>query len=165
MKTKHLIPSQLFVHKAFEIGILLKGLDGLLEIMGGVLVLVIKPHTVNTIIIALLRHELSEDPSDTIANYLVNAAHHFSAQTQIFASLYLLSHGAVKIFLVISLWQSKLWAYPVAIIFFMLFILYQAYRYYYTYSSWLIPLTIIDFFVVLLTWLEYRHVRSKKIWK
>jgi uncharacterized membrane protein len=161
VKIKHLIQSRGFVHKAFEVGIFLKGLDGLLEVIGGALVFVIKPSTINNIVMALLQHELSEDPSDLIANYLIYAAHHFSVETQVFASLYLLSHGIIKIFLVVSLWQGKLWSYPTAIVFFILFILYQGYRYSYTHSSWLIFLTIVDLFVVLLTWIEYKHVRLK----
>jgi uncharacterized membrane protein len=161
VKIRHFIRSRVFVHKAFEIGIFLKGLDGFFEIIAGGLVLIIRPRTISGIIMAFFRHELSEDPSDIVANYLTNAAHHFSSQTQVFASLYLLSHGIIKIFLVVSLWKGKLWSYPTAIAFFILFILYQVYRYNYTHSSWLIFLTIVDLFVVLLTWLEYKHVRSK----
>jgi uncharacterized membrane protein len=161
VKIKHLIQSRVFVHKAFEIGILLKGLDGLLEVIGGALVFVIKPSTMNNIVMVLLDHELSEDPSDIVANYLIYAANQFSTETQVFASLYLLSHGIIKIFLVVSLWHGKLWSYPAAIVFFILFILYQGYRYSYTHSSWLIFLTIVDLFVVLLTWIEYKHVRGK----
>jgi uncharacterized membrane protein len=157
----HLIQSRILVHKAFEIGIFLKGLDGLLEVIGGALVLLINPRTLNNVLMALLSHELSEDPSDVVANFLIHAAHHFSVQTQVFASLYLFSHGLIKMFLVASLWKGKLWSYPTAIVFFILFILYQLYRYTYTHSSWLIVLTIVDLFVVFLTWMEYNHVRGK----
>jgi uncharacterized membrane protein len=160
VKISQLIRSRLFIHKAFEIGIFLKGLDGLLEVIGGALVLVIKPHTLNRIVTALVSHELSEDPTDVVANFLIHAAHRFSVEAQVFASLYLFSHGVIKIFLVVSLWKGKLWSYPTAIVFFVLFILYQLYRYTYTHSRWLIFLTIVDLFVVILTWIEYRHVRS-----
>lgn len=136
-------------------------MDGLLEVIGGALVLVVKPRTLYNIVMALLNHELSEDPSDIIANSLIYVAHHFSVETQVFVSLYMLSHGIIKIFLVVSLWQGKLWSYPTAIVFFILFILYQGYRYSYTHSYWLIFLTIVDLFVVLLTWVEYKHVRGK----
>jgi uncharacterized membrane protein len=161
VKISHLIRSRLFVHRAFQIGIFLKGLDGLLEVIGGALVLAIKPRTLSKVVMVLFSRELSEDPTDIVANFLVHAAHHFSVETKVFASLYLLSHGVIKMFLVVSLWKGKLWSYPTAIVFFILFILYQLYRYTYTHSSWLIFLTIVDLFVVLLTWIEYKHVRGK----
>jgi uncharacterized membrane protein len=40
---------------------------------------------------------------------------HLSANTQTFAALFLLWHGAVKVGLVIALLKNLRWAYPVAI--------------------------------------------------
>jgi uncharacterized membrane protein len=44
--------------KVFEVGIVLKGLDGLLEIAGGVLLLLIKPQYLNQLASTLTQHEL-----------------------------------------------------------------------------------------------------------
>jgi uncharacterized membrane protein len=104
---------------------------------------------------------LSEDPKDAMANYLIREISKISASSQIFGSFYLLSHGVIKVFLVISLLQRRLWAYPAAIVFFTAFMLYQIYRYQLTHSLWLIFLTVLDFLVVIFTLLEYRNLKSR----
>jgi uncharacterized membrane protein len=150
----------ILLHLIFKISILLKGLDGVLEMIGGFLLMVVSQIKLNELIILLTQHELIEDPHDLVANFLVNLAHDFSVSVIFFASLYLLSHGVVKVILVASLWRGKLWAYPTAIIFFFIFIIYQLYRYNITGAAWLIWLTVFDFLVVLLTWWEYQHLKN-----
>jgi uncharacterized membrane protein len=147
-------------HKLFHVGIVLKGIDGVLEILGGILILMISPRTVNKVIHFLVQHELSEDPRDIFANYLIHAAKEFSISSQLFGFIYLLSHGVIKLLLVISLWKQRLWSYPVAIIFFASFGIYQMYKYYLDPSFGWIFLTILDVFVIILTWLEYGVLRS-----
>ena len=60
---------------------------------------------------------------------------------------------------ILSLWRRKLWSYPSAIVFFILFIIYQMYRYTHHHSAWLILLSILDVIVVMLTWLEYGNLK------
>src|SRR5579859_5424885 len=55
--------------RAFLIGIVLKGLDGVLEVAGGILLLLVSPGTIDRITGALTQHELSEDPHDFLANH------------------------------------------------------------------------------------------------
>jgi uncharacterized membrane protein len=150
------------LHGFFEIGIILKGIDGAFEIAGGLLLLAVSPEQINRILLSLLQHELSEDPRDVVANFLIRIAGHLSVKTQLFASLYLLSHGIVKIGLVVSLWKNRLWAYPAAIFFFGAFIVYQIYRYAVGHALWLAVLTAFDILVVALTWLEYSRLKSGK---
>lgn len=108
----------------------------------------------------LTQHELSKNPQDFIANHLLASAQHFTGDAKLFGSLYLLSHGIVKVLLVIALLNRKLSAYPAAIAFFMFFILYQLYRYTLNHSVWLIFLSVFDVFVVFLTWMEYRRISN-----
>lgn len=147
-------------HKLFHVGIIVKGIDGALEIMGALLILMISPQTLDRIVHLLTQHELSEDPKDIIANYLIHAANHFSVSSQLFGFIYLLSHGIIKIILIMSLWKQRLWSYPVAMIFFALFGMYQMYKYYLDHSPGWIVLTILDVLVIVLTWLEYRQLKG-----
>jgi uncharacterized membrane protein len=73
-----------------------------------------------------------------------------------------LSHGIVKLFLVVGLLRNKLWAYPAAIVVFVLFIAYQLYRLSSAPSPLLVLLTVFDVVVIGLTWHEYRIVLGLK---
>jgi uncharacterized membrane protein len=146
------------VHAAFEIGILLKGLDGAAEVIGALLLFVVPPGAISHAVATLTQHELSEDPHDFIASHLLRMSEQLSANAQLFAAVYLLVHGVIKVFLVWALFRGKRWAYPWAIVVFAAFGVYQMYRYYLSPSFAMIALTILDTIVIVLTWIEYRRL-------
>jgi uncharacterized membrane protein len=117
------------------------------------------PHVLLGVVATLTQQELAEDPRDMIANYLLHSAQHLSLGTKEFAAIYLLSHGAIKLWLIVGLLREKLWYYPVAMIVFGLFIAYQLYRFSFTHSAFLLLITAIDIAVIILTWHEYRYLR------
>jgi uncharacterized membrane protein len=145
----------------FEVSIILKGLDGLLELVGGVLLLVVSPGTINQVIARLTEHELSKDPHDFIATRLLHFGNGLTGSAVRFAAIYLLVHGIVKVVLVGALLRNKLWAYPWLIITLVVFIGYQIYKIVLDPTGWLIALTIFDAFVVWLTWREWMKQRRK----
>lgn len=146
------------LHKSFEIALFIKGVDGLLEIIGGILMIFLNPVRLNRFTLILTQHELSEDPRDVIANYMRKAASGFSISTQYFSIFYLMSHGIIKLVLVILLWKRKMWAYPLTIVSLILFIIYQVYRCMISYSTGLVMLTIFDILMIILTIIEYKRV-------
>lgn len=58
----------------FWIGIILKGLNGLLELIGGGLLLLVNPEHLHRWVVALTQSELNEDPNDVIASFWCTAA-------------------------------------------------------------------------------------------
>ena len=148
------------VHISFEIGLLLKGIHGLMEIVGGAFLIFLSPTRLNWLTRFLTRHELSEDPKDIVANYLVGLSNSFSISAQHFAVFYLMSHGVIKCILILLLWRKKRWAYPLTIFSFLLFMAYQIYRYTLTQSAFLIVLTIFDAVMIALTCMEYKRIKS-----
>ena len=144
----------------FEIALVFKGLDGVLEIVGGALLIAVSKETLDSWIVALTQHELSEDPNDFLFTHLISGANHLSGSSQTFAALYLLSHGAVKVMLVAAVLKDKLWAYPWMIGFLLAFILYQLYRMFIDPSVGIALLTVFDAVVVWLTVREYGKQRS-----
>lgn len=142
--------------RTFEVGIILKGLDGALEVLGGLLLLLVSPAAINRITTTLTQHELSEDPHDFIATHLLKTAHGLTGSAVQFGAYYLLSHGLVKIVLVVALLKNRLWAYPWMIAFLGAFIVYQAYRLTFKLSFGLAALTVFDIFIAWLTFREYR---------
>ena len=79
----------------FEIALLLKGLDGIIELAGGTLALFVPLRTVNQLVLWLTASEIEDDPNDWLANTLIDAAEKLSMGTKAYASFYLLAHGAV----------------------------------------------------------------------
>ena len=153
------------VHQVFQISILLKGAHAAIECVGGIALAVIQTSTITQLANALTQEELIEDPNDFVATHLLALAQNFSIETKHFYSFYLLSHGAVKLLLVIGLLRGRFWSYPASLIVLALFVAYQLYRFSYTHGAGLIVLTVFDIFLIGLIWHEYglvrRHVPAK----
>ena len=94
--------------KTFKIGLVLKGLDGVLEVIGGILLLFLSPQAIEHLARMLTAHELTQDPHDFIARHLLHTASHLTTSTTLFGAIYLLSHGAAKIVLVVLVLLDKL---------------------------------------------------------
>jgi uncharacterized membrane protein len=122
------------VHVAFEISLALKGVFALAEIGAGIFAYFTTTQFLLDLVHIITRAELMEDPRDFVANYLSHAAQDLSVSSQHFAAFYLLSHGAIKLWLIIGLWRKKPGYYPAAIAVFSFFILYQLYRYSFSHS-------------------------------
>src|SRR5262252_7158729 len=147
--------------KTFKIGLVLKGLDGVLEVIGGILLLFLTPQAIQHIARVLTAHELREDPHDLIARYLLHTTAHLHHGTTLFGAIYLLSHGIAKIVLVALVLRDKLWAYPWLIGLLLAFIAYQLYQITAVhFSAGLTALTVFDALLVWLTWREYRAKRA-----
>jgi uncharacterized membrane protein len=146
----------------FRTGITMKGIDGLLEATGGVLLWFIKPSSLSWTLQAIFQHELSRDPHDFVAAHLLHLSERLAHSDPLFASIYLVSHGLIKVVLAILLWMNKIWAYPLAVGVFSAFSVYQVYRFSHTHSMFLLLLTAFDVVIVYLTWEEYRVEKSKR---
>lgn len=147
-------------HELFDIGILLKGIHALVEIILGFLMLFISQNFIIQIILKITDGELSEDPKNFISNYLIYSSQNFSLSSKHFIVFYLLSHGIIKGILVFNLFKKRLWAYPASMVTFAVFMIYQVIRYTYTHSIWLIIFTIFDVFVIWLIWREYLRIKN-----
>ena len=147
--------------RTFRVILIFKGLDGVLELVGGVLLLVVSPEQIGSMARVVTQHELSEDPHDLIANALVRSTSNLSASASLFGAVYLLLHGLVKVVLVWAVLQDKLWAYPWMIAFLLVFIVYQVYKILGSFSWGLALLTAFDIFIVWLTWREYRRHKAR----
>ena len=145
----------------FVAALWMKAAVAAVEIAAGLATAVASRTLLLRLALALTRDELAEDPRDAIANALLHSARHLSIGAKTFAAAYLLSHGAVKLWLVIGLLREKLWYYPVAIAVFLGFIGYQAYRFTLRSSIPLLALTVLDVCVVVLTWREWRYLRAR----
>jgi uncharacterized membrane protein len=149
------------IRQVFEISLLLKDAHALIECIGGVALYLVSRDSIVALVNMITQEELIEDPKDFVATHLLSAAQTFSVASKEFYAFYLLSHGAIKILLVIGLLKNRLWAYPASLVALGLFVLYQLYRFTYTQAYGLILLTVFDLFLMVLIWHEYKLVRRR----
>ena len=157
------LPRSTLRETLFRLSVWLKGLDGALELLGGVALYGVRPASIINLIALLTQDEITEDPRDLVAIYLRHAAAHLSVHGTHFLALYLLVHGIIKVALVQALLRRKLAAYPLAGIAFAAFIVYQLYRFTITRAFGLIALSVFDAVVIWLIYLEYRALRRRKM--
>ena len=155
-------PGSSWLDQAFKIGIIAKGSNGVAEIVGGLLLLFVTADQIHSLVRGLTQGELSEDPDDVVAIYILRTADGISGPGVLFGSVYLLVHGIVKVVLVVALLLNRLWAYPWLIGVLIIFIAYQLYRIALTASAGLIALTVFDAVVLALTWREWRVQRRHR---
>ncbi len=146
----------------FVASLIVKGIDGLVELVGGLALLIFNQPQIMHGVIRLTSHELLQDPHDFVANLLIKTAASFTDGVRIFAAIYLLTHAVVKLVSVVGIITNRLWAYPFALVTIGLMTLYQIYQVVFVHASaFMVLLTIFDIFILWLIWYEYRHRRRK----
>jgi uncharacterized membrane protein len=146
------------VHRLFQISLLLKAAHSLLEIISGILLTILPQEAILRIAKLLTQEELLEDPRDAIANYILKSARSLSVGKKSAAAFFLVSHGVVKLSLIVAILRNKAWAYPAFIFALGLLIAYQCYQLLHVFSIGLTALTILDAIVLGLAWHEYRFM-------
>lgn len=147
------------LHQAFEAGLLLKGLFAAAECLLGVSLFFVANQSIQNAVRILTAQEIVEDPHDLLARFLMSAAHSLSLDAQSFYALYLVSHGGVKLGVVLLLLRGYMWAYPLAVAVLSGFVVYQMHRYVLEPGLGLILLSLLDLVVIILTLIEYRSRR------
>lgn len=144
----------------YIVGIFVKGIDGLLELIGGIVLLSLSAGTIVRITNSLTQNELRQDPHDFIANHLLRAGQHLAHGQHAFVAAFLLIHGAVKVGLVICLLLKKFWAYPLGIAVLGLLFLYQIYQLVISPGFGMAFLSVLDAAIIWLIWREWHEVRT-----
>jgi uncharacterized membrane protein len=146
--------------KVFEIGLLIKGIDGAIEFLGGLLLFFVSPNSIHRFLSFITQQELSENPHDKFAHFVLHSADSLNTTNRDFLIIFLWIHAAVKLISVIGILKNILWAYPFALVSLGLLLLYQVYSIYLRASLGLILLTVFDIFILYMIWREYGKVRA-----
>lgn len=152
---------QRILHLLFRVGVALKGIDAILELAGGVILLLFSPKGLEHFVQNLFQHELAQDQHDVIANYLLHITQDLSQSAEFFWAMYLLGHGVVKAGIVGGLWQNKLWAFPVAGVVLVGYVVFQSYRLAHRFTFLLFVLTVTDLFVFGMLRFEYNRAKRE----
>ncbi len=141
----------------FDLALLLKAVDGGLEMLGAALILFVPPVMVLKVVAFLTGGELAQDVDDPIATALKSAAQTFTVHTHYLLAAYLTLHGLIKVLLVIGIFAGKKIAYPLFMIALVLFGSYEAYRGFVRQELLLQVVAVFDFSLLVLTAYEYRR--------
>jgi len=144
---------------AYRFGLWIKALQAFSEVVAGVLFYAINTNKLTTLILDIAHGEIIEAPDSLWSNLLTKSIDQFSLAGKYFIAFYLLSHGVVKLFIIIGLFLEKRWAYPVSVLGFSALILYQTYHYFINYSVALLLLTVMDTIILWLIIHEHRKVK------
>jgi len=154
---------QTLLDKTYEIGIIIKGIDGVLELVGGLLILLLSPATINSLTRFLTENELAKDPHDFVSTHILHYGNELATGHTGFAALFLLTHGIVKVALVTALLLQRFWAYPWALVALTLFLVYQLYLMVVQPTYAMAFLTVLDAAIIWLVWREWQKVKRDHV--
>lgn len=149
--------------KAYFVGITIKGIDGLIELSTG-LILLFVPSVAHT----ALRHiaHASQYHHGLVAQWLTRYVEQLDADLAksglAIVIAFLLIHGIVKLVLVYCLFKEILWAYPYALVILGAFLVYQAYILVRNPTIGIAFLVVLDAIIIGLVWREYKVLQSQK---
>lgn len=145
--------------KTYEVGIILKGIDGALELIGAAALLFIPLHYFQNLSAWITEIEAGSSHHGFISTHIARFSEDLAKPNHTFAILFLLTHGLVKVVLVVCLLRNKLWAYPFGLVALTLFLLYQLYEMAMHPTFGMGFLTVLDAIIIWLVWREWQQVK------
>jgi uncharacterized membrane protein len=146
----------------FRIALLVKAIDGAVELIAAVVLLLVSGATVHRLIDDVLSRDLLGPPDGSLARHFVAGTAEFASGNRTFAVVYLGLHGVVKLALVAALLRKWMPAYPVAVVVLGLFVIYEIYRATQTGSVLLPVLAAVDVAIIVMIVREYRVLRATR---
>lgn len=149
-------------HELFEASLAVKAFFASTETLFGIALYFIGSDRVVALANRFTLHELSQLQPGLVSRIFNHATNGLTIDTVHFYAIYLLSHGIVKLAMVLALFLRAMWAYPASMVLLGFFIVYQIHRYTQTGANTLIALSLFDAVMILLIWREYKSVPKPK---
>jgi uncharacterized membrane protein len=144
-------------HDGFLAGIWFKAVVGALQAIAGIAMLIVSQQSLAAMVARWTDPELAEEPHQIFATWAQHSVAQLGAGSRLFVTIYLITHGVIKLGLIWAMLHRKMWAYPWSLCVISGFIAYQLYRFAYTHSMALLVLSVLDGVVVYLIYHEYRR--------
>jgi uncharacterized membrane protein len=154
-------PAARRTERLFRIAMFVKGLDGAVELIGAIALLLVPATLVNQLVADVISRDLVGSPDGFLARHLVAGTAEFASGNRTFVILYLGLHGIVKLALVVALLRRWMPAYPVAAVVLSVFVAYELYRAVRTGSVVLPVLAAVDILIIVLVVREYLLLRRE----
>jgi uncharacterized membrane protein len=147
------------LHYVYLGAILIKGFDGALETVLGLVISLTGPQRFYDWLIRITAPELTGNHPAFHA--IRNGAERLAQGSHEFIIFYLLVHGFLKLGVVIALLKGGgRWVFPVAALILAGFVAYMGWRLSLRWSGWLLSFALFDFFTLALVLNEWRNVRA-----
>ena len=143
----------------FVIGMWWRISYGLLRVVIGLIFLQHIHAPFQVVIDALLRHEIIEDPTDTLRILLDTFFTHYGFVVTYFLAFHFIFWGIMDIILSWSMLKQKLWAFPLSLILMGMFMVYEIFRYTHTHATSLLVLLCIDAVISVFIYREYQRLK------
>lgn len=144
----------------FLVGVALKGLDGLVELLIGVPLLFISHAQLAVMAADLGTSIITSDPDSLVADLLLHASARLAVHSIVLGAVYLVVHGAVKVAIIIALARGSRRVYPWAVIVLGLLTAVQIVDLVVKFSIGMLLLTILDAVIIALIVREWHDERS-----
>lgn len=149
-------------HLIYKIGIALKAVIGVIEIVAGAVFLFMSHAAIYTLVNSVFGGKLGESSGNWFWQIVAAGLNDLSASGEGVWAFVFLSHGIIKLLLIGGLWKERLWSYPTSAFVFTLFIFYQAYQLAFIWSFALFAITALDVAIVALVLYEY-SIKKKEL--
>ncbi|MBF4588713.1 DUF2127 domain-containing protein [Curtobacterium sp. VKM Ac-1395] len=106
-----------------------KAVDGLVEFVVGIPLLLLRPVQLGAIARAVTAGELGEDPDDLVAHLICHGVVTLTGEATVVAAVYLIVHGLVKLGIVAAIFRGSWLLYPWAIAVLGGFVVWQGYEF------------------------------------
>ena len=148
-------------HLAYLVTIAIKGIDGAIETILGLVIWVSGAARFHTFLLQYTAPELVEAPSGSFTQLLRSGAAQLMDSSVGFVVLYLLAHGVLKVVLaLVLLTGGGRWVYPVATLILTGFIGFMSWHLAEQWSNWVLTFVLFDLFTLLLVLNEWRNEKT-----
>ncbi|HTQ14165.1 MAG TPA: DUF2127 domain-containing protein [Rhizomicrobium sp.] len=148
-------------HRAYLAAIAVKGFDGGIELLLGLVVALLGRDGLNNLLISIVAPELSRHPGSHLWSAVQHGTDGLLHAGHGFVVVYLLAHGALKLAIAIGLFRERTnWIFPVAAVVLLGFIAYMNVHLAILWSWWLFAFMLFDVVTLGLVLNEWRNHRA-----
>ena len=142
---------------SFNAMLLGKSIFAFVEYLSGLLLIYIPLDLIKSTI----QHLAASIAFAPLSSMITNAGERVTSDATLFAVIYLLLHGALKLVTLALLWRKILWSYPLSIVLLLGFITYQMFEFFNHGAIPMLALCVDDLVMITLTLLEYRKLKAQ----
>jgi uncharacterized membrane protein len=147
--------------RLFQAAVIVKGINGFLQVIGGILLMVVGPVRINHGLDMLTVGQLEDSPNGLLLKLLTSNGVVRHVGPVDFAVFYLIANGLAKIAIVAALMKRKRRVFPYAVGFLGLFVAFGLVRLFTHRSPILAVAMAIDTIVIILIWREYKALAAE----